>query len=100
MSEKSENPYRVLGVSADAGDGEVRAAYLELVKANPPERAPEEFERIRDAYSALHGARQRALWAIRSANPKAALIDLLDTLPAERRFVGPEPWLAVIGERH
>ena len=43
----------VLGVNQDAGDEEIRAAYLSKVKEFPPDRAPAEFEKIRDAYETL-----------------------------------------------
>lgn len=47
------DPYTVLGVSVDADDEAVRAAYLELVRRHPPERDPEDFARINRAYEAL-----------------------------------------------
>lgn len=46
----SGDPFQVLGVSRDAGEAEVRARYLELVKQYPPEREPEKFREIREAY--------------------------------------------------
>ena len=44
--------FQVLGVSGDAGDAEIRARYLELVKQYPPDREPEKFREIRAAYEA------------------------------------------------
>ena len=44
------DPREVLGVSQDAGEEEIRAAYVRKVKEHPPDRSPEEFERIRNAY--------------------------------------------------
>ena len=44
------DPREVLGVNQDAGEEEIRAAYVRKVKEHPPDRTPEEFERIRDAY--------------------------------------------------
>ncbi len=43
----------VLGLPRGAAAAQVRARYLELVRANPPERAPERFARIHAAYQAL-----------------------------------------------
>jgi curved DNA-binding protein CbpA len=48
----SSDPFQVLGVSRDAGEAEVRARYLELVKQYPPEREPEKFREVRAAYEA------------------------------------------------
>lgn len=44
------NPFAVLGLSPDAGEEEVRARYLELIKQFPPERDPDRFREIRVAY--------------------------------------------------
>ena len=46
-------PYIVLGLSRDATQDEIRQRYLELVRAHPPSRDPERFQRIQDAYEAV-----------------------------------------------
>src|SRR4051794_18957685 len=48
----SADPFAILGVPPDAGEAEVRARYLELVKQFPPEREPEKFREVRAAYEA------------------------------------------------
>ena len=48
----------ILGVGPNATDAEIRAAYLQKVKENPPDRAPDQFERIRDAYDLLRDLRR------------------------------------------
>lgn len=48
-----DDPWETLGVAQNASEEEIRAAYLRLVKEYPPERAPERFAQIRDAYAAL-----------------------------------------------
>jgi hypothetical protein len=48
----SADPFTILGVSRDAGEVEVRARYLELVKQYPPAREPEKFREIRAAFEA------------------------------------------------
>jgi curved DNA-binding protein CbpA len=47
------DPYAVLGVSADADDEAVRRRYLELVRQYPPEHHPQRFAAIRAAYESL-----------------------------------------------
>ena len=86
----------ILGLSADAGEGEIRAAYLRKVKEHPPERSPEQFEQIRDAYEALRDPRRRMRAMLLAADPGAPLVSLLDGMPPHRRFVGPGPWLEVL----
>src|SRR3954447_8016653 len=53
------DPFHVLGVAADADDETIRRRYLELVRENPPERAPEKFTAIRQAYEQLKDAETR-----------------------------------------
>jgi curved DNA-binding protein CbpA len=93
-----DDPWAVLGLAGDAGDEEIRAAYLAKVKEHPPDRSPEQFERIRDAYDLLRDPRRRAqrqlLWA--GLPPTAKLVSLLPKEADHRRFVGPLPWRAVL----
>ena len=94
-----EDAREILGVAPNAGDAEIRAAYLRKVKENPPDRAPELFERIRDAYELLRDPRRRALQVLLAVDPNAPLVSLLPAHPTERRFTGPGPWLAVLREK-
>lgn len=89
----------VLGVSADAGEDEVRAAYLRKVREHPPERAPQEFERVRDAYAILSDPDRRIAARLFGIRPDAPFVSLLDAEKAAREFVGPEPWLDVLKRR-
>src|SRR5216684_4292839 len=50
---------QVLAIEAESGDAEIRAAYLRKVKEHPPDRDPQEFERVRDAYEMLRDRRRR-----------------------------------------
>lgn len=90
------NPAAVLGVSAEAGEEELRAAYLRKVREYPPDRAPAEFERIRDAYELLRDPRRRARLMLQGADPWAPLATLLGAREGARRHVGPARWLKAI----
>jgi len=92
------DPYAVLGVAAGASDAEIRTAYLTKLRAFPPDRAPEAFERVRDAYARLREPEQRARWVL-EADPFAPLPDLLRRSAPARRFVGLEPWLDALRRR-
>jgi hypothetical protein len=48
-----DEAFEVLGVSRDATKDAVRRAYLRGVRAHPPERDPDGFQRIREAYDLL-----------------------------------------------
>ena len=43
------DPYEVLELTPDADETEIRQRYLELVRAIPPDRAPERFAAIHAA---------------------------------------------------
>ncbi len=94
-----DDPYAVLGLREDANEAEIRAAYLRKVKEFPPERAPSEFERVRDAYEFLRDPKVRAWRMLRAADPSAPLLSVLGPAEDERRFVGPECWLAALKEK-
>lgn len=46
-------PFDVLGVSHEATPAEIRQAYLDLVRKNPPDSNPERFAEIQAAYQKL-----------------------------------------------
>ena len=93
-----DDPYRILDVRSWADDAQIRAAYLRKVKEHPPDRSPEQFERIRDAYALLRDPARRVRWQLFSIDPSASFSDLLAALPAERRRIGPGPWLAYLAK--
>ena len=86
----------ILGVPASASEAEIRAAYLSKVKEFPPDRSPEEFEKIRDAYDTLRDPRKRAKAMLLSTEFAAPLVSLLEGHQSRRIFAGPQPWLDVL----
>lgn len=89
----------ILGISLDAGEEEIRAAYLHKVKEHPPDRSPEEFEKIRDAWETLRDPRRRMRDMLLSADPEEPLASLICGQGDSRRFVGPGPWLEVLKQK-
>lgn len=53
------NPFELLKVPESADDEEIRAAYLARVREFPPERAPERFQAIREAYDRIKNEKAR-----------------------------------------
>jgi len=47
------DPYEILGVARGANEADIRRRYLELVRQNPPDRAPQRFTEIHRAYEEL-----------------------------------------------
>ena len=86
---------QILGVPVEAGEEEIRAAYLKAVIEHPPDRSPEQFEKIRDAYETLRDPRKR-MREMLSARPWDPFAALFSGLQSERRFAGPRPWIEVL----
>ncbi len=59
MPQRYTDPYAVLGLARTATAAEIKQAYFTLVRAHPPERAPEMFKRIRAAYEQLREPERR-----------------------------------------
>lgn len=83
------DPHATLGVDANATSAEVRIAYLQKVREHPPERDPEGFKRVREAYEALRSPRRRAESTLLELRPLAASFD-----PQQLRDAPPPPFPA------
>jgi DnaJ-class molecular chaperone len=89
----------LLGVSLSATAEELRSAYLRQLQQNPPDREPELFEKIRDAYAQLRDPNVRAAAVMRGPSPAAPLTQFMDGLKTKRNFVGSPLWLQLLKEK-
>lgn len=80
------SPYHALGVSFDTTDAEVRAAYLRLVRDHPPEREPERFHAIQQAYGEIKTEADRLRRAVLGATPEGQPASLEQALLDHCRF--------------
>ena len=96
-----EEAQTVLGVAPDADPASLHQAYLVKVRQYPPDREPDMFEKVRNAYEQLKDPQVRARQVLVAPDPTRPLTALLDEMQttAARRYVGAEPWLAVLKER-
>ena len=94
--------YLVLGLSPSAAQEEIRQRYLELVRAHPPSRDPERFQRISAAYEALKDERSRVETTIfgmaRYGDFELALDALVRARPDCRKTPGLKTLLAAEGK--
>ncbi|MBI4865162.1 MAG: DnaJ domain-containing protein [Candidatus Riflebacteria bacterium] len=54
------DPFRILGVSRTAGTDAIESAYRAMVRRFPPQREPERFKEVREAYERLSDPAARA----------------------------------------
>lgn len=60
---KANNPFLILGVSPAASDETILAAYRQRLSAYPPDREPEKFKEISEAYTSIQNSKSRfKLW--------------------------------------
>ena len=87
------SPFAVLGIEETADDEEVRAAYLAEVRRSPPDRDPEGFRRIREAYEAVRDEERRLALRLFGPAPLDGLEALLDGDARRAATRRPGPWL-------
>jgi DnaJ-class molecular chaperone with C-terminal Zn finger domain len=58
------SPYHVLNVSEQADDTSVKQAYLQQIKNHPPERDPQRFREIQQAYELIKDNESRLRHAL------------------------------------
>ena len=59
MNTSMKTPYEILGISEDCNNDTVKKGYLGMVKQFPPERFPDDFQRIRNAYEKIKTEKDR-----------------------------------------
>jgi curved DNA-binding protein CbpA len=59
-----KTPYEILEVSEQATDSEIKQAYLQKVKLNPPDRDHEKFQQIHSAYETIKNLTSRENYAL------------------------------------
>ncbi len=91
------DPYEVLGISPEDDDEAVRRRYLELVRQYPPERAPEKFAAVRQAYESLRDLNTRLRYRLFEAGQRESIEALVEevTCRTTRRRVPLKTLLSV-----
>jgi len=95
---RERSPWKLLGVTPEASDDELRKRYAELIKQHPPDRDPEVFEHIRDAWLQVKDPRVRARERILGPPALHDLGELVDVLRPERNAAGAGAWLDALRE--
>ena len=80
-----KSPYEILEVAGQANDSEIKQAYLQKVKLNPPDRDHEKFQQIHSAYETIKNATSRENYALFNC-PEADFDALLN-----QAFIATQP---------
>lgn len=72
-----KTPYQLLNVTEEANDTEIKQAYLQQVKDNPPDRNKLQFQLIHDAYTAIKDDKSRLRYELFSF-PVADFDEVID----------------------
>jgi DnaJ-class molecular chaperone len=59
-----KSPYELLEITEQASDSEIKQAYLQKVKLNPPDRDHEKFQQIHSAYETIKNTTSREKYAL------------------------------------
>ncbi|MEE8291487.1 MAG: J domain-containing protein [Candidatus Tectomicrobia bacterium] len=85
------DPYTILGLATDSTDDAIRRRYLALVRTYTPERAPERFVEIREAYEKLRDPISRLRYQLfelsKDDSLDAIIADAKASIPRRRMSV-------------
>lgn len=92
------DPYEVLGLAADCDDETFRRRYLELVKEFSPEKNPEKFAAIRQAYESVRDVTTRLRYRLFEAGKKESIEALVEEVACRspRRRLSLEALLTAV----
>ena len=92
------DPYAVLGLATDSDDDTIRRRYLALVREFPPERHPEKFAAVRQAYESLRDLNTRLRHQLFEAGKKDTVDAIVEELAcrSQRRRVSLTTLLSVL----
>ncbi len=91
------DPFEVLGLTTGADDDEIRQRYLDLVRQFPPERSPEKFAEVKQAYDRLRDLDTRLRYRLFEAGKKENLHSLIEEISCRnsRRRIALETLLSM-----
>jgi curved DNA-binding protein CbpA len=88
MDGAMSDPYMILGLPPDSPDEVIRRRYLALVRTHTPERDPQRFVAIREAYEKLRDPNRRLRYRLFEAGQddsiEALLADAKAHMPRRR----------------
>lgn len=92
------DPFETLGLPVDASDDDIRRRYLDLVKQYSPERHPEKFAAVRQAYDSLKDLDTRLRYRLFEEGKHESIDSLIEELQCKtpRRRLSLQTLLSVV----
>ncbi len=92
--------YEILEVGEDAGDTAIKKAYLGMVRRYPPERCPDDFQRIYRAYELIKTVEDRLSYRLFHCTlPEPAdIAALLLQKETQQAPASREEWQTLLGQ--
>lgn len=84
-----KNDYEILGLSAEADEKDIKRAYFKLVRQYTPEKDPERFQEIREAYENLKKGKPQVALVLKIPNDSFAkrMFEQIETLYRQRAYI-------------
>jgi curved DNA-binding protein CbpA len=95
------DPYQVLGLPPESDDDAIRRRYLELVRQFPPEKHPERFAAVRQAYESLRDLNTRLRHRLFEAGRNDSVDAIIEELACRttRRRLSLQTLLSIVGKK-
>ena len=95
------DPYQVLGLPPGSDDEAIRRRYLVLVRQFPPERHPDRFAAVRQAYESLRDLNTRLRYRLFEAGRNDSVDAIIEELSCRttRRRLSLETLLSTTGRK-
>ena len=92
------DPYTIMGLPGDSDDDTIRRRYLELVRQFSPERHPEKFAAVRQAYESLRDLNTRLRYRLFEAGKNESVDALIEevTCRSSRRRMSLQTLLTLV----
>jgi curved DNA-binding protein CbpA len=92
------DPYQILSLPPDSDDEVIRRRYLELVREFSPERHPQKFAAIREAYENLRDLNTRLRYRLFEAGKNESVEAIIEEITCRmpRRRLSLETLLATV----
>lgn len=92
-----KSPFEILNIPERCTDEEAKAAYLERIRQYPPERFPDQFKEIKNAYDAVKTERGRIAVRLFRFDP-FQVNELWDAIETEEARIPAEKLHQIISE--